>query len=112
MKWWTTLLALYLLGLSLWPCADEMDSLPEQSSVAVLTSAASEPGTSHHEHDQCTPFCSCACCAVTITVIGCFSYVIKPVFQSIPASVTSFDYTLIHWADPLTAIWQPPKLRV
>lgn len=112
-KWLTIILALYLLGLSLWPCADEMLSKFGQESTVVLTKAdIPYPGSSHEHHDQCTPFCTCTCCATIITVAGHFSYSIIGSVAIVPLAATNFRYTSPHWADMLSAIWQPPKLKV
>ncbi len=112
MKWLTTVLVLYLLGLSLWPCADEALPLTGQAGRAMLTSA---PVTArhHNHHDQCSPFCTCACCAATVTT--------PPPFLSLPAvsapmSRPAVVLTAMYPADLpaglLFAIWQPPKHRV
>lgn len=66
----------------------------------------------HHEHDQCTPFCSCACCAATITLVSRFHYSLIPSVELIPIDVTTFRYVSAPLADHLSAIWQPPQFRV
>ena len=45
-------------------------------------------------------------------VVPRFSYSITPSVSVAPVAVALFGYDLAHWADPLAAIWQPPKLRV
>jgi hypothetical protein len=115
-KWLTAVLAVYLLGLSLWPCADEALPLTGQAQAAMFTAtptAAAASGASHeHRHDQCSPFCTCACCAAATTVITRFSYALTPSVAWLPVAVVVIGYLPLHWADPLTAIWQPPKRRV
>ena len=102
-------LAFYLLGLSLWPCADA--ALPPTGpDGCVVAATASRPGFSHEQHDQCTPFCICTCCAATITVASRFGYSLLPPTETMVMSVVAFAYTPIHWADSLSAIWQPPKV--
>lgn len=112
MKWLTTLLSLYLLGLALWPCADEFPAPAGSESHVVLSADAPNPGASHPHHDQCTPFCSCTCCAAAITVVPNFSYAPVLFIEPCRATVIRFNYELKHRADPLAAIWQPPKCRV
>lgn len=114
MKWLTLLLSVYLLGLSFWPCADEPLLPTGQSGLAVGWSfTATESDAGHqHEHDACSPFCTCACCAATITVFTHFSYSLLPSVEIIPMDVASFQYVSASLSDTLTAIWQPPKLRV
>lgn len=112
-KWFTTILSLYLLGLSIWPCADEVQPIPRQGHATVLAKAdRSYPGSSHEHHDQCTPFCSCSCCAAIVTLLPQFSYKLTASVAIKPVVATSFRYTSPHWADTLSAIWQPPKITV
>lgn len=111
MKWLTIILSLYLLGLSLWPCADEALSPAGKEGSTVLTPLnAPESGTSHQDHDLCTPLCICTCCAATTTVVPQFEYTLIPPAETIVVSVAAFAYAPIHWADSLSAIWQPPKV--
>lgn len=114
MKWLTTILTFYLLALSLWPCADEPLFVAKQTDKAVFTAAAaSTPVSSHeHEHDQCTPFCTCTCCAAMLTVVPRFQYSLIASVEIVPTVVAAFNYASAHPLDPITAIWQPPQLRV
>lgn len=113
MKWLTIILSVYLLGLSFWPCADEPSLTSGQAAMAMISSIATESERSHHhEHDACSPFCTCSCCAATITVFPHFSYSLLPSVEMIPIDVATFHYVSAPLSDTLTAIWQPPKLRV
>ena len=112
-KWLTTILALYLTGLSLWPCADEALSIIGQGNQGAFISAKTASSEASHDHqDHCTPFCSCACCAATITVASQFHYSPAYLVEVALVATTDFQYTLLQWADPLSAIWQPPKLVI
>ncbi|NEU67492.1 DUF6660 family protein [Spirosoma agri] len=113
MKWLTTFLAFYLLGLSLWPCADDTPPTSGPGNYVVLTNApVPQSGSTHEHHDQCTPFCSCTCCAATISITPNFSYALAHSVEITGIAAVAFPYVSLHWADPLSAIWQPPKLRV
>ncbi|WP_460934560.1 DUF6660 family protein [Spirosoma humi] len=114
MKWLTTILAFYLLTLSLWPCADEPLPVARQAEPAMTLSVSTTEsgGAHHHEHDACTPFCTCACCAATITVSPQSSHTLTSPVEIVPIAVTRFSYASAHPLDPITAIWQPPQLRV
>lgn len=114
MKWLTVILSVYLLGLSLWPCADEPLLPVGQSEIAMILSASTteSDASHHHEHDACTPFCTCACCAATITVVPQFHYVPTHSVEIIPIAVAAFSSASDHPFDPITAIWHPPQLRV
>ncbi|WP_310589072.1 DUF6660 family protein [Fibrella forsythiae] len=110
-KWLTLILSVYLLGLSLWPCSDGPLLLDGQTEQAMIVAAAGSE-RSHHEHDRCTPFCTCACCAVTITVVSRFHYSLLPSVDLVTIAVALFTYAPVHPLNPITAIWQPPQLRV
>jgi hypothetical protein len=117
MKWLTTVFAVYVLGLSLWPCADEALPLVGQELATVLTTATTDAhessGDEHkHDHDQCSPFCTCTCCAVVAAITPLFTYSTASVSPSNWLPAARFHYAPTNWAEPLTAIWQPPKPTV
>lgn len=113
MKWVSIILALYVLGLSVWPCADEALPTNRQERGAVLIAASVPvPDPVHDHHDACTPFCTCACCAATISIVPHVNYSVVPTVELVPIATAIFQYIPVHWASPLSAIWQPPQLRV
>ncbi len=112
MKWLTAFLAIYLLGLSLWPCADEGLPTTGPESHAVFACAGSEsPTDPPHHHDACSPFCSCTCCGAIGIVMPLFEYMAVTGMATGPVAVIYFPYTLPRRAAPFAAIWQPPKYR-
>lgn len=79
----------------------------------ILSASTTESDAGHHhEHDACTPFCTCTCCAATITVVPQFHYSLTPSVEIVPMDVALFHYVSANLADPFSAIWQPPKLRI
>ena len=109
----TIILALYVLGLSVWPCADEAMSTNRQERGAVAIAASVPvPVPVHDHHDACTPFCTCACCAATINIAPHFNYNVMPMVELVPIATAIFQYVPVQWASPLSAIWQPPQRRV
>ncbi|RMF31423.1 MAG: hypothetical protein D6765_01820 [Bacteroidetes bacterium] len=65
MKWHLFLLAGYLLGLSLMPCADG-GAGTIQPSGCLLVEKAHDPGADQDPgctDDDCSPLCSCQCCS-------------------------------------------------
>lgn len=78
----------------------------------VVSPATESEQSHHHEHDACSPFCTCACCAATITVISQFSYSLTPSVEIVPIAVVLFHFVSAPLSDPLSAIWQPPKIQV
>lgn len=112
MKWLTTVLALYLFSLSLWPCADEFLPKGGRLELTVWVSAlGAVPGSAHEQHDLCTPFCTCACCTATLMASPLPHYQLSPSVVRKPISTKRPAYIPLRWAEPLSAIWQPPKLR-
>ena len=112
-KWLTTILALYVLCLSLWPCADDHVPLDGQKDQITLTSTGVPQSNDSHDHsDHCSPLCTCSCCSATITLVPCYECGLIPALNPVVGSVAAFVYTPVRWAEPLSAIWQPPKLRV
>lgn len=103
-KFWTIILAFFLLGLITKPCVD--GTLPNSHSNTEL----SENKDSHtHAADLCSPFCSCACCGVQM--------VHQPIFVSIDLkrAEDNFEKPSILYRSTLHSsyfgsIWQPPQL--
>lgn len=95
------ILSLFILGLGLSPCADmtidDMLFPAEQHDHFMDNDEQSE--------DECTPFCSCQCCGIFITI--------HDVIQ-VEEEKCIFDYSYIFHYDNqykweyLTTIWQPP----
>ncbi|MEZ0612350.1 DUF6660 family protein [Fibrella sp. WM1] len=112
-KWLTTILAIYLMMLSLWPCADEaMTTRVPVTTDVVVAAPPSHPASHQHDHDQCTPFCTCSCCAATITAIPRFSYSLGPAVRFVAITTDGFCYAPTRWVAPPATIWQPPQRRV
>ncbi|WP_234736066.1 DUF6660 family protein [Tellurirhabdus bombi] len=112
MKWLTTILTVYLLGLSLWPCADEPLTLAGQPEISLSIQVREATESSHGHAHLCSPLCACACCATTLTAAPRFLYTLNSPAEILFPSSLVFAYYPPHWVDPLSAIWQPPKLTV
>ncbi len=78
----------------------------------VISTEIPQPGQSHQHEDQCTPFCTCTCCATTLTNLLRFGYSLLPPTNGVAISTDHFTYVPTHWATPYAAIWQPPQIRV
>ena len=100
MKLLTLLLALYMLTLSCVPCICEDNCADEKTEHAT---AADKP-----DADNCTPFCSCACChSVVVSLKPVLSAKKLPEFCSkLSFDSTDQDFTSYNSHN----IWQPPKL--
>ncbi|MFD1768758.1 DUF6660 family protein [Sphingobacterium suaedae] len=107
MRWLTTILAVYLLGLLLIPCSD-MDTRFADQHIEPTSQQKHE-----HEHtrnDGCSPLCCCSCCSATITSVD----VLHPTLDaplSILLSVTQGIETLSIIPEYPSSIWQPPKIN-
>ena len=96
------ILALFIAGLSIVPCAD--DDLSQEDSISISTSHA------NHDHDAeadlCSPFCVCQCCQSHFTT--------HPNFYD---NLVVFPYVLLEtsYSDLMTdgfqmSVLQPPKV--
>ena len=102
MKIFAAILSLYILALSIKPCID----IHKENMLQKIGISENSASNAHNETDDCSPFCSCACCNSSVLhqvfaiQFSCFSFYQKhfPKFQS--SKITS----------SLAAIWQPPKL--
>jgi len=104
MKFLAVILSFYLLLLTAIPC---IDGLYEDISMHQ-TELTQERQDSHHhsDSDNCSPFCTCNCCATAV------------VFQPQIVQLTCFPFsenqyfpvTSVFISDPLASIWQPPKI--
>lgn len=104
MKAFTIILSIYFIGLAIVPCTDTPETSFEGTTPVI--------STEHHNHsvpsqDNCTPFCSCACCG---------SLVMHPTFHKIEINFIefyysfSFHYTFDYSLDFKEGVWHPPAI--
>ena len=103
MKFFTIILSIYILVLSLSPCGDVVDCKDHANTKTEHT------GDKHdHKTENCSPFCICACCGQVFstashnTDINSFSYTLSE--KTLTKYRESFIST--HYNN----IWQPPKI--
>ena len=93
------LFCFYFLSLAVLPCGDKDD-------CNEIKHEQTAQNNEDHDHEICTPFCVCSCCA-THFVMRPFQYtqnqvvVINTVYTVHPESETS---------TAIIPVWQPPKL--
>lgn len=75
MKILTFIFSLYILGLSVFPCADTV-AFTQQKQDAIVNIDSHQQN--NHTDDHCTPFCICSCCHSNVT-LQLFATIIKPV---------------------------------
>jgi hypothetical protein len=103
MKFIAIIFSVYLVLLTVKPCIDA----PIENKLHKIEIAGQE--TNNHEHgnsDNCSPFCTCNCCATSVIMqeyavqLTCFSFTGKQYFP------VSYGFV----SDPSVSIWQPPKV--
>lgn len=105
MKFWT-IFAIYLLFLSALPCADRI----ECNDVAKTEITTTENHQDHkHETENCSPFCICACCGISVTQFNPTVFTSKKVIY-FPLQKNYSYYKLNYSSIDFCNIWQPPKL--
>ena len=112
MKYFSSILALYMMALFVTPCADKFDA-------EVYHNHEHTTETSHHHHDRdhsdttdlCTPFCICGCC-------GAISGIVLQESLSDLGKLIDLDLsTFVTYYKPVFIpryfgeIWQPPKIN-
>jgi hypothetical protein len=102
MKHIACILSIYLLVLTLMPCMDvhAHDSLLKEEINQTTTD------NRHHDFDQCSPFCTCDCCA---THVIRKENVIHFDFAPIPQKCVT-EYASNYVSSTYASIWHPPKI--
>jgi hypothetical protein len=107
MKNFWLIFSVFLLSLSVYPCSDN-----EECETVVKTEISKTNNHEKHDHDseQCTPFCTCACCGVHPLQAQYALTTSKKKF-SIPEKKERLSfYSFIYNKKIILNIWQPPKI--
>ena len=103
-----TICTFYLMALSCFPCSDANNQCVDTSSKIAI------PQTHAHNRDNddnCSPFCYCSCCSVSIASYQFKPFEIEqPKVAFITEKITFRDYTLISIY--YGSVWHPPKFTV
>jgi hypothetical protein len=92
-----------MLGLSFMPCAD-IGECNEKQTIAESVEYGHEKH--HHDKENCSPFCSCACCAITV----CFQQLVQYKIATITFPLKNYPlYDLTYNSQSTANIWQPPR---
>jgi hypothetical protein len=102
MKWVTFIFTVIILTQALWPCSDNL--FP----VTRYEQRAHEEKHKDNGSDQCTPFCTCSCCATPSIVQLTNLFTIK---LSVQTPVYS-EFTPGKSPGVAMGIWQPPKMTL
>lgn len=99
MKWVTFIFTFIILTQACWPCSDNL--LP----ITRYEQSAHEEKHKDNGADQCTPFCTCSCCATPSIVQLTHVFTIK---LSVQTPVYS-EFTPEEFSGVAMGVFQPPK---
>lgn len=102
MKLISLILSIIILTLAFVPCAEA-----DMISVGSTEQTEHEHTDGDHEHDDCTPFCSCDCCGVPIVVPVLFWFEVNEFECNFSFS---FYYSFQYSFDYTDGVWYPPTL--
>lgn len=98
----------YLMVLTSLPCTDGSNQCNDNR---PKTDSAQTHGHNQDSDDNCSPFCNCNCCSVSIFSYDFSPFEIKqPRIVYISPIITLRDYKLIP--SYYGSIWNPPKFSV
>jgi hypothetical protein len=107
MKFFWLFFSLLLSTLSVFPCGDSLE-------CKTKTESKIPENTDHekhnHESEQCTPFCSCACCGITVFQFQKLAYNFKTKTILYNQKNKIIFYSFIYKKQVAYKIWQPPKI--
>ncbi|TXH21148.1 MAG: hypothetical protein E6Q95_04325 [Chitinophagaceae bacterium] len=105
MKWFATILCLYLSVLLVYPCSD--------STMDCTKIVQDSTETAHHHNgktnDSCTPFCFCSCCSIQISAYH-FNYSTLGIPTKKYYSPLNVIEEIKFISNYYGNIWQPPKI--
>ena len=101
MRWLAFLLAFYVFSLAVVPCSDHVG----QTEGRHLSEAQ---GRDNHQHEECTPFCICACCGTPV-VFGCNAPFLNKITKAVQSPVFGF-FIIPLLSNRNIGFWQPPKI--
>ena len=101
----STILSVFMLLISLLPCADEPQTVEQASPVSYVTDQ--DPYQHSGGVDLCSPLCVCACCGVSVHTVD------TPVFSLLQPEIPSVSLSqLTTITFPVRfpgAVFHPPK---
>lgn len=100
----------YVLALSLQPCQEWSVSAEASGALNDVYSQSEHVNGIETEADDCSPFCVCSCCYVSVAD-RYFPYAPPKEAAAVPETTLSADYQNPNLDAHVTPIWQPPKFR-
>jgi hypothetical protein len=102
------LFSIYLVSLSLLPCND-IDDCTSFAKTELHKNHTSEK-KSDFQNDQCTPFCSCACCGIHGFQFQKHIFTEEKNINFAETKRQNNFYAFNTYKAIYLGIWQPPKL--
>ena len=103
MKLFAFAMALLVLTLSCMPCADGVCAADNGKAKTLLSKT---PGNSDDHTDDCSPFCTCNCCAGFTVNLMSFQIAVN-VSPLLSKDTKHLPQTICNISLP---VWQPPQL--
>lgn len=98
----------YILALSLQPCQEWNIPAETPGGINAVYSRSDHVSGIKTEEDDCSPFCVCSCCYVSVAD-RYFPFALPKEAAAVPETTLSADYQNPNLDAHVTPIWQPPK---
>jgi hypothetical protein len=107
MKFLSLILSIAILAVSFVPCTDNLPAKDDNILKKEITSSDKSSKDHNNTSDNCSPFCTCSCCAATAFYSPLSkTQPIKVIFKSEKYPL----YNISFRTEVYYSIWQPPKL--
>lgn len=104
MRLFCCILSVYIIALTAIPCIDRTDNdhFPQTE-----IGGNKDNGHQHQDSDQCSPFCTCNCCATSVIYQD---FNVRFDDFSVFEKQASTEYTSAIFSCHLGSVWQPPQI--
>jgi len=106
MKYFTSILAIYITALAIVPCSDgNIVGCSTDFNKEHIELKDHIDHSHDHEDDDCTPFCTCICCGSLISMPITNIFFLGRIDL---LSIYRFDYSFNYSLDYSNTVWHPP----
>ena len=105
MKFFTFIMAVLVLTLSVVPCADNGNAMYAGKAKTEITKPSEQQQDNNHS-EACSPFCQCSCCAGFYINHFIASIIIIPLY----VGNSSCSFLPADVNEVALPIWQPPQI--
>lgn len=103
MRLFSSILIIIIMAIHLVPCSDAYALAKKNTDTEFVKKGADQQ---HEKSDECSPFCSCSCCAIPSIAQSRLTITLHPPF--FPPHYP--EYPRGNFIDISLPIWQPPQL--